>query len=68
MAVNVRVVNRRGFEQMLKAFRRACTDRGVLHDLKKHEHYEKPSEIRRKKVRQAERDRKKALFDSKRKW
>ena len=68
MAVNVRVVNRRGFEQMLKAFLRACTDRGVLHDWKKHEYYEKPSETRRKKVRQAERDRKKALFDSKRKW
>jgi small subunit ribosomal protein S21 len=67
MAVNVRVVNKRGFEQMLKAFRRACTDRGILHEWKKHEFYEKPSETRRKKYRQVERDRQKALNGNKRK-
>jgi small subunit ribosomal protein S21 len=61
MAVNVRVENRRGFEQMLKAFRKAMTERGVLHELKRHQFYEKPSEKRRKKIRQMEREKKKAL-------
>lgn len=49
--VNVRVENKRGFEQMLKAFRRACSEHGVLHELKKHEYYEKPSEKRRKRLK-----------------
>jgi small subunit ribosomal protein S21 len=58
--VNVRVENRKGFEQMFKAFRKAVTDRGVLHELKSHQFYEKPSEKRRKKIRQMEREKRKA--------
>ena len=56
---NVRVENRRGFEQMLKAFRRACTEHGILHEWKRHEFYEKPSDKKRKKKRQMEREKKK---------
>ena len=63
---NVRVENRRGFEQMLKAFRRACTDTGVLHEWKRHEYYEKPSDKKRKKRRQMEREKQKAQMRGKR--
>lgn len=59
--VNVRVVNKRGFEQMMKAFRRQCDERGILHECKKHEFYEKPSDARRKKRQQQERERKQML-------
>lgn len=55
-ACNVRVENKRGFEQMMKAFRRACVDRKILQEWKKHEFYEKPSEKRRRKLIQFKRD------------
>lgn len=66
MAVNVRVENKKGFEQMLKAFRKAVSDHGVLHELKRHQYYEKPSEIRRRKTRQIEREKKKRALGIKR--
>jgi len=59
--VNVRVENRRGFEQMLKSFRRACMDSGLIQELKKREYYQKPSEKRRQKEIQRERERAKEL-------
>lgn len=59
--VNVRVVNKRGFEQMMKAFRRQCAERGILHECKKNEFYEKPSDKRRKKRQEQERERKQML-------
>lgn len=58
---HVRVENRRGFEQMLKAFRKAVNDCGVPQEIKRHEYYEKPSDKRRRKIRQMEREKKKAL-------
>ena len=61
MAVNARVDNKRGFEQMFKAFRRVVAERGVLHDLKRYEFYEKPSDKKRRKIRQTERDRRNAI-------
>ena len=67
MAVNVRVVNKRGFEQMMKAFRRACLDRGHMTEWKEHAFYEKPSEKRRNKARQLDLEKKKQAAQSKRK-
>ncbi len=54
--VNVRVENRRGFEQMMRIFRRQTTEAGILHEWKRREFYEKPSETRRKKRKQRERE------------
>ncbi len=54
MARNIRVENRRGFEQMLKAFRKkSCT---ILQEVKARKFYESPSEKRRRELRQRERD------------
>lgn len=63
--VNVRVENRKGFEQMLRVFRRQVTDCGILHELKRREFYEKPSAKRRRKARQRERELQKAKLGSK---
>lgn len=64
MACNVRVENKRGFESMLRAFRRACNNEvGILHELKKYEYYEKPSDKKRRKIRQAQRERMKAKLE-----
>lgn len=56
--VHVRVENKRGLEQMLNAFRRACKQANILDEWREHQYYEKPSDKRRKKIRQRERENK----------
>lgn len=59
--VNVRVENKGDFEKMHRAFKRQCADRKVLHECKLHEFYEKPSDKKRKKKKQAIQNRLKEL-------
>ena len=44
-------------EDALKRFKKACARNGVMHEVKKREHYEKPS-VKRKKKSGAARKRK----------
>jgi small subunit ribosomal protein S21 len=37
------------FERTLKRFKKKCEKAGILSDLRKHRHYEKPSEKRKRK-------------------
>ncbi len=37
------------FDQALKRFKRMCEKAGILSELKNHQHYEKPSEKKRKR-------------------
>jgi small subunit ribosomal protein S21 len=41
------------FERALKRFQKKCEKAGILSDLRKHRHYEKPSERRRRKMNAA---------------
>ena len=50
-------VNNGNIEDDLKRFKRKCARNGVLHEVRKREHYEKPS-VRRKKKSEAARKRK----------
>jgi len=43
------------FERALKRFKRKCEKAGILADLRKHRHYEKPSERRKRKLAAARR-------------
>lgn len=54
----VRVSESGSFENALKKFKRQCEREGILSEIKKREHYEKPSVKRKKKALAA---RKKAL-------
>ncbi|MEC4683271.1 MAG: 30S ribosomal protein S21 [Leptospirales bacterium] len=54
----VRVKENESFESALKRFKKQCEKAGILSDVKKREHYEKPSVRRKKKALAA---RKKAL-------
>ena len=45
----VRVNKNESFENALKRFKRQCARAGVMNELKKREHYEKPSVKKRKK-------------------
>ncbi|ACI21393.1 MULTISPECIES: 30S ribosomal protein S21 [Thermodesulfovibrio] len=47
-SVNVRDMD--SFEAALKMFKKQCEREGILSEIKKREHYEKPSVKRKKKV------------------
>lgn len=47
-SVNVREMD--SFEAALKLFKKQCEREGILSEIKKREHYEKPSVKRKKKV------------------
>ncbi len=38
------------FERALRRFKKQCEKAGILSDLRKHRHYEKPSERRKRKL------------------
>ncbi len=41
------------FEQALRRFKKQCEKAGIIAELRKREHYEKPSEKKKKKMAQA---------------
>lgn len=53
----VRVKENESLEQALRRFKRKCSNSGVLAEVRKREHYEKPS-VKRKKKSEAARKRK----------
>ena len=53
----VKVTKAESFETALKRLKRSCQKDGVLSELRKREHYEKPS-VKRKKKSEAARKRK----------
>ena len=53
----IRVKENESLEQALSRFKRKCANAGVLAEVRKREHYEKPS-VKRKKKSEAARKRK----------
>ena len=53
----IRVKKGEAFDSALRRFKRSCQKAGVLSEVRKREHYEKPS-VRRKKKSEAARKRK----------
>ena len=51
----VRVREDESFEKALRRFTKSCERSGVLADIKKHQHFEKPSERRKRKLAAAKR-------------
>jgi len=47
---NVRVQSRESFEAALKRFKKQCEKEGILTEVRKRAHYEKPSVKRKKKA------------------
>lgn len=54
----VRVGKNESLDSALKRFKRSCQRSGVMQEMRKHEHYDKPS-VRRKKKSEAARKKKK---------
>jgi len=58
----VRVQKNEPFDKALRRFRKKCQESGVISELKKREHYEKPSVKKKRKLKAAIRkERKRAL-------
>ena len=53
----IRVKKGESFDSALRRFKRSCQKAGILSEVRKREHYEKPS-VRRKKKSEAARKRK----------
>lgn len=51
----VRVKEGESFESALRRFKKKCEKAGVLADLRRHQHFEKPSERRKRKLNAARR-------------
>jgi len=47
---SVRVKDNEPFEMALRRFRRSCEKAGVFTEMRRREHYEKPTEIRKRKA------------------
>ncbi len=50
------------FEKAFKRFKKACEKAGLMSDIKKHEHFEKPSERRKRKLNAAKRRQRKLMM------
>ena len=58
---SVRIKDNEPFEMALRRFRRSCEKAGVFTEMRKREHYEKPSVKRKRKQAQARKKRRRAL-------
>ena len=52
------------FEKTLRRFKKTCEKAGVMSDLKKHQHFEKPSDRRKRKINSSKRRRMKEQQES----
>lgn len=51
----VKVRDDESFEKALRRFNKFCEKMGILSDIKKHQHFEKPSERKKRKLNAAKR-------------
>ena len=62
------VKNGESFENALKRFKRQCEREGILSEIRKRQHFEKPSEIKKKKVLQAKKKLRRKVMKEKRRY
>lgn len=58
----VKVKDDESFEKALRRFNKFCEKTGILTDIKKHQHYEKPSEAKKRKLAAARRKSRRAKW------
>ena len=60
----VKVRDGEPFERAYKRFVKACEKAGLMSDIKKHQHFEKPSEKKKRKLATARRKSRRFLFEN----
>lgn len=58
----VRVRDGESFERALKRFTKSCEKSGLMSDIKKHQHFEKPSARRKRKINAARRKQRRIMM------
>ena len=58
----VKVRDDESFEKALRRFNKFCEKAGILSDIKKNQHFEKPSEIKKRKLSAAKRKARKSTY------
>ena len=58
----VKVRDDESFEKALRRFNKFCEKAGILSDIKKNQHFEKPSEIKKRKLAAAKRKARKSTY------
>ncbi len=61
---SVRIKDNEPFEMALRRFRRSCEKAGVFTEMRRREHYEKPTEIRKRKAAAAKKREQRKLLRS----
>ncbi len=62
--INVKVRDNESFERALKRFTKACEKSGLMAEIKRHQHFEKPSELRKRKENAARRKMRKLMKEN----
>ncbi|MFC1553947.1 30S ribosomal protein S21 [candidate division KSB1 bacterium] len=60
----VKVRDGEPFERAYKRFVKACEKAGLMSEIKKHQHYEKPSEKKKRKIAAAKRKMRKLHYET----
>ena len=61
--ISVKVRENESFEKALKRFTKACEKSGLMAEIKRHQHYEKPSEQRERRENAARRKMRKMMAE-----
>jgi len=61
--ITVKIRDNEPFEKAFKRFTKACEKSGLMADIKRHQHYEKPSEQRKRRNNQARRKMRKLMLE-----
>jgi small subunit ribosomal protein S21 len=59
---SVRVREGESFDKALRRFTKACEKSGLLAEIRKHQHFEKPSERRKRKLNAARRKQRRLMY------
>ncbi len=65
--IHVKVRENEPFEKALKRFTKSCEKSGLMSEIKKHQHFEKPSERRKRKENAARRKIRKMMMEQQQK-
>jgi small subunit ribosomal protein S21 len=61
--IHVKVRDNEPFEKALRRFTKSCEKSGLMSEIKKHQHFEKPSEQKKRKVNAAKRKIRKMMLE-----
>jgi small subunit ribosomal protein S21 len=62
--ITIKVRDNEPFERAFKRFTKACEKAGLMSDIKKHQHFEKPSEQKKRRINAAKRKMRKLMAEN----